>query len=79
MPKTRHQDILELSTAIARIATEAAPSDVGFVFLVFPKGGNALGPYHSNVDRPEAVRKMRKAAHEVEQYDGSKNGRIILP
>ena len=79
MPKTRHQDMLEISTAIARIATEAAPSDVGFVFLVFPKGGNALGPYHSNVDRAEAVRKMRKAAHEVEQHSGKSNGRIILP
>ncbi len=81
MPKarTRHQDMLELSTAIARITTEAAPSDVGFVLLVFPRGGSKLGPYHSNVPRDEAVRKMRRAASEVEQHSGKSNGRIILP
>lgn len=76
MPRTRYQDKLELSRAIAKITTEAAPSDVGFVLLVFPRGGEALGPYHSNVSREEAVRKLRLAAREVERHTGKTNGRI---
>lgn len=78
---TRQDEQEEIARNLATIAAGVLPADLGFVLLVFPQGGTGLGPYFSNVDRPEAVRKMRRAADIVERQSGDGDGRghIILP
>ena len=82
---TRRDEQEDIARNLATIAAGVLPADLGFVLLVFPRGGRALGPYFSDVDREEAVRKLRLAAELVERqtdrHAGGANGaaRIIQP